>query len=76
MDRAHDRLVALVLGVELLERRRAGPVAEAEHAREVRARLGVGGERVRLVLVDELEPVLDRAQPHVGLVELPRVGDA
>ena len=75
VDRAHDRLLALVLGVELLERGRAGAVAEAEHAREARARVGVGRQRVRLVLVDELQPVLDRAQPHVRVVEPVRVGD-
>ena len=56
--------------VERVERRGARCVAEAEHAREVRARVDVGRDRVRLVLVDELEPVLDRAQPDVRVVEL------
>ncbi len=37
---------------------------------EMGARLAVGGEGVRLVLVDELQPVFDSAQPHVRLVEL------
>ena len=57
------------VGVELLERGRAGPVAEPEHAGEVRASRGVGRQRVGLVLVDELQAVLDGAQPHVCLVE-------
>ena len=75
VDRAHDRLLALVLGVELRRARsRSGAVAEAEHAREVRARVGVGRQRVGLVLVDELQPVLDRAQPDVRGVERARVG--
>ena len=39
------------------------------HAREAGPGVGVGGKRVGLVLVDELEPVLDRAEPHVGVVE-------
>ena len=45
VDRPHDCLVALVLGVELRRAPAAsGSVAEPEHAREVRARVGVGRE--------------------------------
>ena len=74
VDRAHDRLVPLLFLVELLERRarrdgRGNPSTRARCG----ASVGVGRKRVGLVLVDELQAVLDRAQPHVGLVEPARV---
>ena len=70
VDRAHDRLVPLVLGVEL---RRARSRRRRSRKPSTRARCvrvpSSAGKRVRLVLVDELEPVLDGAQPDVGVVE-------
>jgi hypothetical protein len=56
-------LVPLLVGVEPVQRGRARRVAIAEHPRQVGAGGVVGRERVRLVLVDELEPVLDGPQP-------------
>ena len=65
------RLVRAGAPRRALERGRARAVAEAEDAREAGARVDVGRERVGLLLVDELEPVLDRAQQHVRVVERP-----
>ena len=73
VDRPHHRNLGLVLGVERFERGAVGGVAEAEHAGEVGPLAVVGGERVRLVLVDELEPMLDGTQPDVGVIEGPCV---
>ena len=74
VDRAHDRLVALVRRRRTARARsRSGRSRKpSTRARWVRA-LGVGRERVGLVLVDELQPVLDGAEPYVRLVEAPGV---
>ena len=70
VDRPHGRLVAPQLVVELLDRGRAsacrGSPAPAPGARAPRRR---SGTRVDLLLVDQLEPVLDRAQEPVGVGE-------
>ena len=71
VDAAHDALDGRAA------RRRTAAIADrparsrkpSTRARRVRA-VGSVGNRVRLVLVDELEPVLDGTQPDVRLVEL------
>ena len=69
MNRTHDGLVPLLFLVELRERRCTRTVAVTEDTREIGASAIVGRKRVGLVLVDELQAMLDRAQPHVGLIE-------
>ena len=73
VNRPHHRNLGLVLGVERFERGAVGGVAEAEHAGEVGPLVVAGGERVRLVFVDELEPMLDGTQPDVRGIEGPCV---
>ncbi len=67
VDRAHGSLVAALVVLEGLQRGPRGSIAVAGDAGETHERLLVRGERVRLLLVPELEPVLDRAQEHVGV---------
>ena len=49
--------------------REGGAVGEAEPAAEERRAVGVGGQRVGLAPVGELEPMLDAAQEDVGVGE-------
>ena len=74
VDRAHRAWWSRCSASNVLERGALGAVAVAEHAGEARPRLLVGRERVGLLLVAELEPVLDRAQEPVRAVEAVGVG--
>ena len=69
VNRPNNCLLALVLDHERIERRLFGSIPESEHPREMRERLGIRGQGVGLVLVDELQTMLDRAQPRVCGVE-------
>ena len=69
VDRPNNCLLALVLDHERIERRLLGSIPESEHPREMRERLGIRGQRMGLVLVDELQTMLDGAQPRVRGVE-------
>ncbi len=53
--------------VEVGRRRGGGSVGEAEDAGQAPTGGGVGGQRVGLLLLDQLEPVLHRAQEAVGV---------
>ena len=70
MDRPHGPLVRAVVGLERLQRGAARIVAVAEDAREAGPGGLVGRDRVRLLLVVELDAVLDRSQEAVRSIEL------
>ena len=74
VDGPHRALVLPVLGFEALERGPFGAVAVPEHARQADARVLVGRDSVRLLLVVELEAVLDGAEEPVRVVESVGVG--
>src|SRR5262249_33919721 len=63
VDGAHARTVGHELCFELLECAARAAVAVPEHTRQSGARVERGGDRVRLLLVDELQAVLHGAQP-------------
>ena len=71
---AHHGLLRAVAPVELLQGRVAPAVAEPQYASEPGARIVGRGQRVCLLLVDQLEAVFHGSEPHVGLAELGGVG--
>ena len=72
---APDRALVLpVLRFEALERGPFGAVAVPEHPRQADARVLVGRDHVRLLLVVELDAVLDRPEEPVRAVESVGVG--